>query len=164
MVIRTEQLRFLNTVIGSLFLALLIPALGVVSAFAQDDAPRKRVLVVFNNDSFTATQAKMDQALRATLKEALGVRIETYSEYVGDTRGGSDYEKEFVALIKRKYEGKKFDLIYGVTNSTLRILTRNRDELFPGTPIVLLSLDKRDLANVKPADDITGVTGEISFK
>src|SRR4051812_38076742 len=77
---------------------------------AQDAGEHKKVLFIFNNDSFTATQDAIDRAARAVLKGDSNIPVETYSEYVGDTRTGTDYEKEFVALVKKKYEGKHFDL------------------------------------------------------
>ena len=56
----------------------------------------------------------LTRALRSTLKNGSSVPVETYSEYVGNTRADTGYEHEFVALLRRKYEGKKFDLIFGI--------------------------------------------------
>jgi PAS domain S-box-containing protein len=102
--------------------------------------------------------------LRTTLKDGSANALEIFSEYVGNTRAGTDYEKEFIALVKRKYEGKKFDLIFTVGQFPTRILLRNRAELFPGTPIVFLAIDQRIVADLYPGPDLTGVWGEISFK
>ena len=148
----------------SLLLALLMVAPCATSVTAQVSVGHKRVLIVFANDSTTPTLITMDRAIRSTLKNGSPVPVETYSEYVGDTRAGADYEKEFVALMQRKYEGKKFDVIFAATQSPLRILLRNRAELFPDTPIIFLSLDERNVANLYPAPGVTGVWGEINFK
>ena len=68
---------------------------------------------MFANDSTTPNRGAMiDRAIGSTLKNGSPVRVETYSEYVGDRRLGTHYEKEFVALMQRKYEGKKFDVIF----------------------------------------------------
>ena len=95
----------------------LLLIVSLASIANSQDVAHKRVLFIFNNDSFTATQQRMDRSLRSTLKEGSPVGIETYSEFVGDTRVGTNFESEFIALMKRKYEGKKFDLIFAVTNS-----------------------------------------------
>jgi PAS domain S-box-containing protein len=138
-----------------------MPATGVV---AQQEAQNKRILILFNNDSYTATQTDIDRALRSTLKNGSSVPVETYSEYVGNTRAGTGYEKEFVALLQRKYQGKKFDVIISVGQFPLSTLLRNRAELFPDTPIVSVAIDQRAVADLYPAPCVTGVWGEINFR
>src|SRR5690242_13194652 len=86
--------------------ALCIIALFVTS-HAQEDISNKRVLILFNNDSYTATQVAIDRSLRSTLKAGSAGQVETYSEYVGNTRSGTGYEEQFVALLREKYSGKK---------------------------------------------------------
>ena len=164
MPIRAAQIRLYRTLAQAILLALAIAASCATSASAQDAGEHKRVLVVLNNDSFTATQAMIERALRSTLKNGSPVPVETYSEYVGNTRAGTDYEKEFVGLLQRKYEGKKFDVIFTIGQFPTRILLRNRAELFPGTPIVFIAVDERLVADLYPAPDLTGVWGEINLK
>ena len=120
MPIRDAQFQLLfRTLVQSLLLALVMTA---PCANAQDSAEPKRVLIVFANDSTTPGRAKIDAAITSTLKSGSRVHVETYPEYVGDTRLGTDYEKEFVALMQRKYEGKKFDVIFTINLSPLRIM------------------------------------------
>lgn len=143
---------------------LLVLTACVSGLRAQDAAKHKKVLLLLNNDSFTAPQIKAESALRETLKNGSSYYIETNSEYVGNTRTGNDYEKEFVALMKRKYEGKKFDLIFAHTSAPLNILRRDGNEMFPNTPVVYITVDRK---GVEPADlgpDMTAVSGQIDFK
>ena len=153
-----------RTLVQSLLLTLVIAAPSATSGTAQDSAERKSVLIMFGNDSTTPSLNTMDRAIRSTLKNGSPVPVETYTEYIGDTRTGTGYEEEFVALLKRKYEEKKFDLIFATTQSPLRILLKNRGELFSGTPIVFLTHDQRTVANLYPAPGVTGVWGEINFR
>jgi hypothetical protein len=44
---------------------------------AQDTGEHKKVLFIFNNESFTATQIAIDRAARAALKEDSDIPIET---------------------------------------------------------------------------------------
>ncbi|HEY0376838.1 MAG TPA: ABC transporter substrate binding protein [Pyrinomonadaceae bacterium] len=164
MSIRAAQIQLCRTLVRVLWLALVMAAPCATSASAQDAVEHKRVLVILNNDSFTATQAIIERALRSTLKNGSPVPVETSSEYVGDTRAGTDYEEEFVALLRRKYEGKKFDVIFTIGQFPTSILLRHRDELFPGTPIVFLAIDPRLVAGLYPAAALTGVWGEVNFK
>jgi PAS domain S-box-containing protein len=165
MPVREAQLQLLfRTLVQSLLLALVMAVPCATSVTAQDSSEPKRVLIMFGNDSTTPGRAKIDVAISSTLKSGSSVHVETYPEYIGDPRLGTDYEKELVALIQRKYEGKKFDVIFAYSQSTFRLLLRNRAELFPGTPIVFLSLDQRNVANLYPAPGVTGVWGAINFK
>lgn len=157
------QLLF-RTLAQGLWLALVIAVPCAATGVAQQAVENKRVLILFSNDSFTATQVTIDRALRSTLRNGSSVPVETYSEYVGNTRAGNGYEKEFVALLRRKYEGKKFDVIFGIGQFPINVLLRNRAELFPGTPIVSLAIDQRLVAGLFPAPGLTGVWGEINFK
>jgi formate hydrogenlyase transcriptional activator len=162
--IREAQTHLLfRTLLQGFWLAVVMASSCLVPAVAQGVSENKRVLVVLSSDSFTATQNTIQRALRATLKES-SVAIEIFSEYVGNTRAGADYEKEFVALVQRKYEGKKFDLIFTIGQFPTRVFLRNRPELFPGTPIVFVAVDQRLLADLYPAPGLTGVWGEIDLK
>ncbi|MBV9960160.1 MAG: hypothetical protein JO360_17170, partial [Acidobacteria bacterium] len=122
------------------------------------------MLIILSNDSYTTTQGTIERGLLTTLKNGSPVPVETYSEYVGNTRAGTDYEKEFVALLRRKYEGKKFDIIFTIGQYPTRVLLRNNAELFPGIPIVFLAIDQHLVADLYPAPGLTGVWGEISLK
>lgn len=164
MPIRAAQFQPLRTLARGLLLTLLMAAPFATSAAARDAVEHKRVLFILNNDSFTATQTIIERALRSTLKNGSPAPVEMYSEYVGNTRADTDYEKEFVALLRRKYEGKKFDLIFSIGQFPTSIILRNSAELFPGTPIVFLVVDQRLVAGLYPAPNLTGVWGEINFK
>ena len=150
--------------VQGVWLALIIAAPCAATAVAQQAIDNKKVLILFSNDSYTATQVTIDRALRSTLKNGSAVPVETYSEYVGNTRAGTGYEQEFVALLRRKYEGKKFDVIFGIGQFPISVLMRNRGDLFPGTPIVSLTIDQRLAAGIYPAPGLTGIWGEINFK
>ena len=145
-------------------LVLTVAAPLTVIVLAQHPEENRKILILFNNDSYTATQTAIDHGLRSTLKNGSNVAIESFTEYVGNTRAGTGYEKEFVDLLKRKYDGKRFDLIFAVGQFPLRTMLRNREELFPDTPIVSISIDKRLVADVIDSPRMTAVWGEIDFK
>src|SRR3954470_6991687 len=159
-----KPLKFTSTIMPPVLLAMLMSLSCALVSMAQDNGTHKRVLFIFNNDSFTATQIAIDRSAHAAIKGDPNIPIETYSEYVGDTRTGTDYETEFVALLKRKYEKIHFDLIIAVTNSPIRVLLRNRKELFPDTPIILLTLDRLDADPTTRGPNITAVSAAVDFK
>src|SRR5438128_1107227 len=122
--LRTAQFQFSKTLRQALVLALLIAAPCATFVAAQDAAGNKKVLLLFGDDSSINTQVIMERALRSTLKNGSSVPVETFSEYVGNRRTGTGYEKELVALLRRKYEGQKFDVIFSVGQFPISMLLR----------------------------------------
>ncbi|HEU4479490.1 MAG TPA: ABC transporter substrate binding protein, partial [Pyrinomonadaceae bacterium] len=106
----------------------------------------------------------MERALRSTLKNGSSAPLEIYSEYSRNKLAGPDYEKELLALLQKKYEGKKFDVIFSIGSYAISMSLKNSAELFADTPIVFLTIDRRNIANLYPAPGVTGVWGEINFK
>ena len=165
MATRTAQPRKLVMWAQALSLMLVLAGPGAPSAAAQGEVEHKKVLILFQSDSSLPSQAILEQALRSNLKNGSATPVEVYSEYLDDGRTGmARYEKELVTLLRRKYEGKTFDVIFAVTQTPLRLLLRNQSELFPGTPIVFLTLDQRNLDELTLNPHVTGVWGEITFK
>ena len=165
MPIRVPLLRpALRKVVQSVLLALIITASQAAPVAGQDTAERKRVLIFFSNDTTTRSQMVIEGALSSALKSNTTAEIEIYSEYIGEPRLLNEYENELIALIKRKYAGKKFDVIFTLRQSTSRLLMKVRSEIFPDTPIVFLAIDKRNSEGLYPNPGVTGVWGEIDFK
>ena len=59
-----------------LLLVLVIIAACENSLVAQDAVTNKKVLMLFGDDSFIATQVAIERALRSTLKNGLSVPVE----------------------------------------------------------------------------------------
>ena len=155
----SKFLRLTHAILCAVFLSVL----AANSQGQESNSHHKRVLLVYNNDSATATQVMIDRALRSELRRSSEDSIEILTEYVGDTRARADYENEFLALVQKKYQDRKPDLIMAVTPSVLDLLSRNRSVLFGDVPIVYLSLDSRDFrAELHPG--ITQVSGVVSFE
>lgn len=148
------------------FLLVLVIAVPVASSDAVPVADKtKSVLLLFSEESNLPTQAIVEQSLRSTLRNSSPVPIEVYSEYLGFLRTPlNDYEKELVGLLRRKYEGRKFDLIVAVSPPALRFLLKNQPEIFPDTPVVFQVLDQRNVAGLNLETNVTGIWGEINFK
>lgn len=147
-------------------LLVLVMAVSVVtSEAAQVGEKHKSVLLLFSEESNLYAQVIAEQAIRSTLKKGSPIPLEVYSEYLDFMRTPvNDYEKELVGLLRRKYEGRKFDLIIAVLPTALGVLLKNQPELFPDTPVVFFVIDQRNVAGLDLGPNVTGVWGEINFK
>ncbi|HSF23958.1 MAG TPA: hypothetical protein VLE20_07010, partial [Blastocatellia bacterium] len=113
----------METLIRALLLVLVIAAPCATSMAIQGVVEHKRVLILLSSDSYLPSQVIVEQALRSTLKNGSPHTVEVYSEYLDDARTGArEYEKELIGLLRRKYEGKKFDVIFAITDPALQIL------------------------------------------
>jgi PAS domain S-box-containing protein len=148
------------------FLLVLVMVLPVVTSYADQVAEKpKRVLLLCSEQSNLPTQALVERAIRSTLKNGSPVPLDVYSEYLDFMRiPVNDYEKELVSLLRRKYEGRKFDLIIALQPTSLGVLLRHQPEVFPDTPIVFEVLDQRYVAGLALGPNVTGVWGELDFK
>ncbi len=118
----------------------------------------KHVLVLFSENPDVHAQAICEQSLRSTLQNGSPVPVEIYSEYLDSIRTQvADYEMEFVGLMRRKYEGRKFDLIVAFSSVALKLLLGHRAELFPGAPMVFLVADQRVVADLNLGPNVTGL-------
>jgi PAS domain S-box-containing protein len=147
------------------FLLVLVMAVPIVAAAAVQVEKHKSVLILLSEDSNLPAQGIIEQSLLSTLKNGSPVPLEVYSEYLDYMRTPVDsYEQELMALLRRKYEGRKFDLIIAVLPTALGVLLKNQSEIFPDTPLVFLVLDQRNVAGLRLGPNVTGVWGTTDFK
>ncbi|HSO76360.1 MAG TPA: hypothetical protein VLU47_16120, partial [Blastocatellia bacterium] len=159
--IRARQQVLASTVKGS-GLAILLLLLSVLSVLpfrpaSAADEP-KRVLLLFAEDQSFPLITTLGQSIRSNLNRNAASRIEFYTEHLDRIRIADDvYETELVNFWQKKYEGRKIDLIIVCVASAFDLLSRHREELFPGTPAVFCVLFEQEVSRIKAASDVTGV-------
>lgn len=158
---RIVQLRFKTilgpalTVVLSCALLLLMPAIAVA------DEPPKNVLLFYSDEINRPGNVLVTQAIRSTLTEHWKSPIQIYDEGQDSLRIPNEkYETEMVALLQRKYEGVRFDLIFAFAPPALRFLLKHKAVLFPDAPIVFIVNEQKRIADLK-LENTTGVSGKI---
>ena len=124
-----------------IFVSGISADLSQVRAFVAGtpDSDQKRVLTVLPWMKESQNAENNDRTYRQTLREQLGEQLDYYTEYLDVARFTDEsYEAALRDFLRRKYEGKKFDLIIA-TNFVMGFLSRYARELFPGTPVVYAS-------------------------
>ena len=59
--------------------------------------------------------------------------------------------------LKNKYQGRRFDLIFVLDNPALNLMSRYRDELFPGVPLVFAGINGYSPDMIKGQEHVAGV-------
>jgi len=136
------------------------------SSSASASAEPKRVLLLFAEDQSFPFMTSLGGSIQSALKtQAPTTRFEFYSEHLDQIRiPDVAYEREVVKFWQKKYEARKIDLIVVCVASALDLLSRNRDELFPGIPVVFCVLSEQQVSRMKPAPNVTGVWSAPPFR
>jgi PAS domain S-box-containing protein len=137
--------------------------LSTPDAFAADQET-KRVFVLNSFDrGYTWTDNMMlgiDDAFSRS-----GIKIETYATFMDMKRiaPSQQYFSKLKELIREKYKGVRFDAVLACDNDALEFISKYRDELFPGLPLVFSSVNDYDERMLDGRKDITGTSENTDY-
>ena len=111
------------------------------SAFAADQT---RVLVLYAARRDAQIAIVGDRELPLLLERGLPAGLDYYSEYLDLVRSEDPtYQAGFRDYLLLKYSGIRFDLVIAMQETAVDFVEAHRDELFPGTPIVFVTMTDR---------------------
>src|SRR5207244_951312 len=89
---------------------------------------------------------------------------EIYAEYldVSQPLDANDRLHQIESL-RRKYAGRRVDLIIAGLSSGLDFALEHRAKVFPGVPIVFCAVDRRELASRTLPPDVVGAPVEMNL-
>ena len=144
------------------FLALVL--LTVLGLFPAGVRAEHNVLLVFDEDKDLPGLAAINRSLREGLRAEFNADVVFYSESLQLSQFGSpEYDGVIGDYFRRKYAGKRIDLIVAVMGPTLDFLLRHREVLFSGVPIVFCGVDSSELEGRAIPPGITGVMMKRAF-
>ena len=131
-------------------------------AFA-DSTPEKNVLVLY---SWSVRDAFVElDPLKTTLRSRIHAPVDFYVEYLESERFGSaGYQKALSETIRQSYSEKQIDLVVVSAYPALRFAVDHRDQIFPGVPIVFMSVAPNRLPNGAPWPGVTGATTNVDVR
>jgi signal transduction histidine kinase len=149
-------------------LALAVAGLAwTAGAAGQGDAPDRprRVLILHTDRVDLPANAILNSTIRTAL-EAGGVgRIDLYVEYLDVSRfPGSDHARLQSEFLRQRYANKKPEVVITISDSAVDFLVRYGAGLFPGTPIVVGSTERRGIRNWPLPRGITGAVSTVQFR
>ena len=134
--------------------------------FAQNSTTQiqsvKRILIVNEAGPSYPAIDRINRGIQTTLSNP-PFKAEFYSEYL-DTVLFPDpaRQREFRALILRKYQDRKPDVIITVGPSPLQFMIETHKVAFPGVPIIFCMPTGRAPSNVASDRDFTGVETDMA--
>jgi signal transduction histidine kinase/ABC-type uncharacterized transport system substrate-binding protein len=124
--------------------ALVLASPDAFSGTASTDggAVPWRVLVLLGGDPGQLAVQQQDQAFRKSLLEAAPNGVDFFTESIDTVRFRyTELASDFLALMRRKYATQPVDLVVGLGGQTIEFIRRHHDELWPGAPILLYSIN-----------------------
>ena len=117
---------------------------GTRSADAQV-ASLQTVLTIHSGAETFPANPILDAGIRERLAAGSGGRIDYYAEYLeSDLFPGDAALLAFKDYIRRKYQGRRIDVVIAMTDASLRFVLDHRGELFPNAPVIFFGLTGPD--------------------
>ena len=141
-------------------LSILICLLAGRASQAQTRV--KNVLFVF---SIVKYSDEMLKVMQPYMRDHYPGPINFYYAYLEDIQSEENPSWESQAEIyRRKYAGVKMDVVIANVGPSLRFALKYREKIFPGVPIVFVSVNERELEGQKIGPGVTGVTNPLGFR
>src|SRR5215468_10992122 len=135
----------------------LAAALTIVSARAE---PLPRTILFLDEDTpIHPWFRQMSEAFYATIKTEAANPTFVFVENLGiDEFGTAEYFNVLRSHFREKYRNKAIGVIVSNASRALPYTLRLRDELWPGTPVVLAGIQERRAARLSLPSNVTGFT------
>ena len=150
---------------GSHLLAWLLTTLVVGASLGAAAAARRApeqpaVLILLPGDSGAPGATAVASGIRDVLHAEWSHRASVEVEHVDIGRFASPevLERRLRAMYVSKYGNRRFDVIVAVFAEPFEFVLRARDELWPGTPVVVCSVDGPSLRDFKPPPGFSVLT------
>ncbi len=141
---------------GLPFLFVLALLVGM-SAVARADGRRLVVLLYPQGSNAAAGNRLMEQGIRSVFENGSADIIDVYNEYLEvsapSKSGLLQLQAEF---LRRKYAGRKVDLVIAWISPSLDFVLEHGHEIFPGVPIMYSTVEERELKTRKIPPDVVG--------
>jgi signal transduction histidine kinase len=137
--------------------ATLCACTRAVSAEAQGASPRTVLTIHSGAEDFPANPI-LDAGVRERLLAGSDVPIDYFAEYLeSDLFPDEEASLAFKEYVKRKYHGRRIDLVIAMASTSLQFVLDHRGELFPGAPVIFFGLAVPDETIRSVGGGITGI-------
>ena len=148
---------------ASLLTALLF---GTWPGTAQAAPGQPSVLILLPGQPGLPAATAIASGIRAVLLTEWAFRVSIEMEHVDIVRFASPdvEERRLRAIYGSKYRDERFDMIITALPESFQFVLRARDELWPGTPVVVCGLDERSVRDLKPPPGFAVLTTRFDME
>jgi signal transduction histidine kinase len=134
-------------------------------ALAAGGTRHTAILLLYDENSDLPGLSMLDRSLRSTFRAGIPGPIDFYPESMDLSRFQTNGYQQFLRdTIRRKYAGKRIDLIIAAMGPSLEFLLQYGREVFPGVPTVFCGIDRRELPRRELPPNVTGVLVQREFR
>ncbi len=136
---------------------LLFVGLAVSDVCGADG--RRLVVMLYPQGSNAAVGNRlMEQGIRSVFENSSADTIDVYNEYLELSAPAKSGLLQLQAeFLRRKYSGRKVDLVVAWLSPSLDFALEHRQEIFPGVPIVYCTVEAREINARKLPPNVVGV-------
>jgi signal transduction histidine kinase len=140
--------------------------LGAWLGTAQAAPEQASVLILLPGQPGLPAAAAIASGIRAGLLTEWAFRISIEMEHVDVARFASpDVEgRRLRAVYGSKYRDQRFDVIVAALPEPFQFVLHARDELWPGTPVVVCGVDERRVRDLKPPPGFAVLTTRFDME
>jgi signal transduction histidine kinase len=154
-----------RSIIGCLLLSSSAVLLFVSLANAQTAPEPKRVLAIYWDSKDFRGNVLFDEIFQKALHAAPFPNLEYYPEFLESSRfPGEDFITAFHDYLKRKYAGRRIDVVMAMADTPLGFVLKYRNDLFPDCPIVFVATRFPDPEQYAVTRDMTGIVVQTTHK
>ena len=104
---------------------------------------QRSVLALYAQRRENPVPVVVDPLLQRILAQRLP-GVDYYNEFIDAARfADPEFQHALRDFLKRKYAGRRFDVVIAASSQALDFVKANRDELFAGVPVVFHDLERR---------------------
>lgn len=146
-----------------LALAVVAGALPCMSAGAQQVSHRTVLTIHWGAESFPSNPI-VDEAIRQALASRPDLATDYFAEYLEPEGFPADQSSLALAeYIRRKFRGRKIDLVIAISDPVLQFVLDHREELFPDAPIIEVGTALPDEATRVSGAGLTGIQTSVAY-
>ena len=118
--------------------------------YAIELKEKKRVLILFTNESDLPAYALIENGIKSVLKAGTEFRIEYFIEFMDYYRNPDQtYNQLMLDLYQHKFSGNKVDLVIAYSAPALSLAIAHSNDLFAQAPIVFSGILREQLKGLR---------------
>lgn len=163
--ILTIERRFLSLLKNVLFISFSLVLFSGSLALGAQQSERKKILVLYSFRPTLPVATQWDRGIRSVFENNEAIHSVIDIEHLDLTHfDDKQHVNTLLDLYRHKYTNPKPDLIIPVLNSSVDLMLKYGEELFPGVPIVFGGVESKFIGSRKLRSNITGHLTEIDFE